>query len=164
MAMMNRLAISLVLVAAGCGKKAKDGGGSEPPPQPKPDPCAVAGATKLAAWKVPDGCAVKDAGEPTWIRTDADLAAHLVCGADVPEQDLPAPPLLAVERTLSPATVGIDAYDDGKTITWVSRQRNPCPGEPPPMPVPASFVFVASGLTGDRAFADKICTVDIKCP
>lgn len=158
MATLNRLAISLVVVGAACGKQARDGDTTQPPPNP-PDRCAVAGASKLAAWPIPQGCAVKDAREPTWIRTDADVAAHLTCGVDAQ-----ALPLLAVERTLSPATIGIDAYDDGKTITWVSRQRKPCPGERPPMPVPASFVFVATGVTGERADAESTCTVEIKCP
>ena len=157
---MKRLAISLLFVATACGKQAKDGGTTEPPPQPKPDTCAVAGAKQLPRFDVPAECSVKDVGAPTWLRTDADLAAHMPC-SELQDLDLP---LLAIERTLSPATVGIDAYDDGKTITWVSRQRNPCPGEPPPMPVPATFVFSAAGLTGDRAFAESTCTVDIKCP
>ena len=156
---MTRIAIALVLVIAACGKKALDGKPLEPPV--KPDTCAVAGATQLKAWPIPQGCSIKDADAPTWLRTDADLAAHVGCGSEVPEFDFPAPPLLAITRTLSPATVGIDAYDDRKTITWVSRQRNPCPNEHPPMPVPMSYVFVASGLTGDRAYAESTCTVTV---
>ncbi len=159
MAAMTRIAIALVFVVA-CGKKAKD---DKTLDDSTPDTCAVAGAKQLPAWPVPQGCSVKASSEPTWIRTDADLAAYLPCGPEVPEFDFPAPPLVAVQRTLSPATVGIDAYDDGTTITWVSRQRNPCPGEYPPMPVPVSYVFVASGATGDRAYAESTCTVAFKC-
>lgn len=166
MATMTRLTCVLLVLAAACGKKATDGKTIDEtkPDDTKPDPCAVAGAKQLPAWTVPQGCSVKVATDPTWIRTDADIATYLPCGPDVPEFDYPAPPLLTIHRTLSPSTLGIDAYDDGKTITWVSRQREACPGEYPPMPAPVNYVFVASGLTGDRVYAESRCRVAFKCP
>jgi hypothetical protein len=162
MAAMTRLTFVLVVLAAACGKKAPDGktpddtGDTTPDP---PDTCAVAGATPLAVWTPPAGCELRDIGAATWIKTADDVAAHLACTGTAPAVTTP---VVAISRQLSPATVGFDAYDDGKTITWVGKQRNPCPGEPPPMPITRTYAFtVPAG--GDRAYAESTCTVAVKC-
>jgi hypothetical protein len=156
----TRIAIALVLVAAACGKKATDGKTLDEPKADKPDTCAVAGAKQLAVWKPPAGCELHDLVDATWIKTADDLAAHLTCSGAPPAF---AGPVVAISRELSPATVGFDAYDDGKTITWVSRQRNPCRGEYPPMPITLSYAFAVPDA-GDRAYAESTCTVAFKCP
>ena len=54
------------------------------------------------------------------------------------------------------------AFDDGKTVTLVSRQRKPCPNDPRPMPTPAiTSVFLAA--SGARVFAEASCSFEAKC-
>ena len=65
-------------------------------------------------------------------------------------------------RSFSPAQVGLDALDDGKKLTLVSRQRLPCPKDPRPMPGPDSaFAYTLS--SGTRTFAETSCNIEVKC-
>ena len=71
--------------------------------------------------------------------------------------------LVAAAYTLSPAGVGLGAFDDGKTVTLVSRQRSPCPGDPMPMPMNSTAWFVLP-TGGERTFGAAACTVESTCP
>lgn len=140
---------------------------STPPPDAtKPDPCGAAAlglgaARALDPWTLPSGCTPTGASGKAIARSDAELAALVQCpaGAGV---DFAAQAVLAVGYTLSPAGVGLGAFDDGNVVTLVSRQRNPCPNDPQPMPMNTTAWFVLPG-GGERTFADKVCTVASTC-
>lgn len=141
---------------------------TEPPAVDKPDPCGpaalgLAAARPLAPWTLPAGCTPTGGPGKQLIRSDAELRAALTCPDGVaPGVDLTKDALLVVGYTLSPAGVGLGALDDGKLVTLVSRQRNPCPNDPMPMPMNTTAWFVVPG-GGERTFADKVCTVDSTC-
>jgi hypothetical protein len=153
-----RIAILLTLVACNAEAETKTA-----------DTCVATGkplGTKLTAWKPPAECTLKGGTQsPRSISNDADARAHLECkdpkaklGVDFAKQQL-----IVTSRSLSPAGVGFDVYDDGKKITVVSRQRNPCKNDPRPMPGPnTTMIFQTTG--GARVFADAACTVESKCP
>ena len=124
------------------------------------------GAAKLVdPWKPPDSCHWRGLahGSTTIMRSEADLfAGALDCTASS-GVDFAKSNVVVSGRSLSPATVGIDVYDDGKKVTFVSRQRDSCPKEFPPMPitVPLAF-FVPAGEA--RTFAEATCKQERKCP
>jgi hypothetical protein len=121
-------------------------------------------ATPLNAWKPPDGC--EATGEPgkRVLRTQADVDANLTCAKGKTHGvDLAKKSLVKVTWNMSPAAVGLDALDDGKTITLVTRSRNPCPDDPHPMPITLTEWFVMPAGGADRAFAAASCTIDSKC-
>lgn len=139
-----------------------------PPPEApaKPDPCGAAAlglgaARALDPWTLPSGCTPTGSRGKTIARTDAELAALVQCPAGV-GVDFSKQAVLAVGYTLSPAGVGLGAFDDGKVVTLVSRQRNPCPNDPMPMPMNTTAWFVVPG-GGERTFADKVCKVETTC-
>lgn len=144
----------------------------EPPPTPeatvRPDPCGAAAlglgqANALAPWTPPPGCSPRGHGRSI-LRSDAELAPRLECSAGHNHLvDFTRHALLAVDYTLSPAGAGLGALDDGHVITLVSRQRNPCPGGPMPMPMNTTAWFLLPA-GGERSFADATCTVESRCP
>jgi hypothetical protein len=71
--------------------------------------------------------------------------------------------LVVAHRMLSPAQTDTDVLDDGKTITFVAHQRTTCPNEPHPMPVPDDQMFLIPARA-TRAYGEKYCTVETKCP
>jgi hypothetical protein len=133
------------------------------------DACSPAGigqpaAKPLAHWKAPDGCKVQQASGTRLIATEADARAVVECAAGVSLGiDFGKQRLLISDRSLSPATVGFDAVDDGKRITFVGKQRPNCPGDPQPMPMAVSVTFLVEDA-GDRTFAEAACTLERKCP
>ncbi len=130
--------------------------------------CKAAGlgdAALVKTWRPPEVCHWRGLaqGATTIIHSEVDLiAAALDCPASS-GIDFAKSNVVVTGRALSPATVGIDAYDDGKKITFVSRQREPCPKEVPAMPitVPIAFLIPAGEL---RTFGDAMCTQHYKCP
>lgn len=142
-----------------------------PPPSDAPDksdPCSAAAlglgaARALEPWKLPSGCTPTDIDGPRLARGDAELAALVQCPPGVASGvDFAAQAVLAVGYTLSPAGVGLTAFDDGEVVTLVSRQRNPCPGDPRPMPIGKTDWFLLLG-GGERTFDNKVCTVAATC-
>jgi hypothetical protein len=149
----------LAIAIAACTKS--------PPQSPgtPPDPCApetlgLAGAKRLAAFPAPASSCSITAPELPEIITVATRVFD--CKGAQHGFDFERHRLLAHERTLSPATVGVDAYDDGRTITFVGRQRAPCPGDPRPMPVPVTLLYTIE-TSGERTFAEAACTVTPAC-
>jgi len=122
------------------------------------------GAAKLVkTWKPPEDCHWRGLahGATTIVRSEA----HLIAGAlDCPASgiDFTKDSIVVAGHTLSPATVGIDVYDDGQKITFVSRQRDSCPKEYPPMPitVPIAFLIPAGE---SRTFDEATCKQAWKC-
>ncbi len=138
---------------------------------PKPGSCeatakAMKKATKLVAWKPPADCTAKGgARAPAMLSKEADARVHLECkdanakvGVDFAKRQL-----IVTSRSASPAGVGFDVYDDGKQVTFVSRQRMPCKNDPQPMPGP-SQTLLYEAAAGARTFADSSCNVETKCP
>jgi hypothetical protein len=126
----------------------------------------LGGAKLVTTWKPPESCHWKGlaAGAVTIVHNEADLdAAALDCpgvrsGVDFAKNDV-----VVTGRTLSPATLGVDVYDDGQKVTFVSREREPCPHEYPPIPVTVPVAFlIPAGRT--RTFADASCKQEYKCP
>lgn len=131
------------------------------------DPCGaaalgLAAATALAPWTPPAGCTPRGQGTAI-VRTAAELDGRLACAGGASHGfDLASQGLVAVAYTMSPASVGLIAYDDGKTVTLVSRQRSPCPDDPLPMPMQGAAWFVLP-TGGERTLADAVCTVESTC-
>lgn len=140
----------------------------EPPAADTADPCSatalgLGAAAPLSPWKPPTGCTSRSSGTGL-VRSDAELAARIACAAGSSAGvDFTKTALLATTYTLSPAGVGLSAFDDGKVVTLVSRQRNSCPGEPMPMPMSMTAWF-SLPAGGERSFANSVCTVPTKCP
>ncbi|MDB5213269.1 MAG: hypothetical protein JWO86_1196 [Myxococcaceae bacterium] len=121
-------------------------------------------ATLVKPWQPPTACHWRGLahGATTIIHSEADLiAGALDCPAS--GVDFAKSSLVVTGRALSPATVGIDVYDDGKKVTFVSRQRDSCPNEVPPMPITVPLAFlVPAGET--RTFAEATCKQVYTCP
>lgn len=156
---------------AGRDGATKDGArevAKDAPKDPAKDPCGAAAlglgsATALAPWRPPAGCTPRG-GETTVLRAAAELEARLECaGGATHGFDFSKQALVAAAYTLSPAGVGLGAFDDGKTVTLVSRQRSPCPGDPMPMPMNSTAWFVLP-TGGERTFGAAACTVESTCP
>ena len=155
------------LVASACGTS-----NASPNPQPKPnDPCSaqslkLGSARRLVAWKPPEGCTANDGSSGrTILRTRAALDAQFVCGKGAKlGVDLAKHAVVQVSWNMSPAAVGLDAFDDAKQVTLVTRFRSPCPKDPRPMPITLQRWFLLPVGSSERTFAEANCTVDTKCP
>lgn len=137
-----------------------------PPDTTTADPCGAPAlglgtAKALEPWTPPEGCAARGTGTEL-VRDDAGLAERLQCPSAPAESDFSRAALLSVAYTLSPAGAGVIAYDDGKTVTVVTRQRNPCADAPMPMPMSVTAWFVVPG--GERSIATATCTLPPSCP
>jgi hypothetical protein len=104
------------------------------------------------------------AGGRTFVHSEADLiAAALDCESERSGIDFAKSTLVITGQTLSPAAVGVDVYDDGAKVTFVSRLRSPCPAEPLPGPVTLPLAFeIPAGTT--RTFAETTCKQNVTCP
>jgi hypothetical protein len=124
------------------------------------------GAAKLVdPLKLPDSCHWRGLahGSTTIMRSEADLAAGALDCTTSSGVDFAKNNVVVSGRSLSPATVGIDVYDDGKKLTFVSRQRGSCPNEYPPTPITIPLaLLIPAGET--RTFADAMCKQEYKCP
>jgi hypothetical protein len=128
-----------------------------------PSALGLGTAAPVQLYRVPIGCALGGSGgPPATIRSEEEFHAALNC--QKPSGiDFKANELVASARMLPPAGMGTDVVDDGKTVTFVNKQRRPCPNEPPPMPITVTVGFLLpAGAT--RSYADKVCTVDTQCP
>lgn len=134
----------------------------------KPDPCGAAAlglgqAVALARWTPPPtGCTPQGSGTAI-VRSGAELATRLECAAGtVAAIDFSQHALLSHGYSISPAGAGLVVFDDGKVVTLVTRQRDPCPGAPMPMPMNATAWFLLPA-GAERTFANTICTIDSQC-
>ena len=175
---MRCLLVMFAIAAVGCPKtqdtpvENPEFEAAQPHDTPKPgpganDPCSpvalrLPAAAALTPWKPPVGCGTRKVIGNVLIKTDAQAAKTFDCPGTKLGIDFSNTGILVSSRTLSPATVGIDALDDGKTVTLVNRFRRPCAKESRPVPVPMTFMFLIT--RGDRRFSDASCTVDAACP
>ncbi|MEM6990074.1 MAG: hypothetical protein AAF721_06240 [Myxococcota bacterium] len=163
---MRPIVVAVAVGTAGCSTPAERQ--AETPEAGTTDPCGaealgLGAARSLAAWKPPTGCAAEGPHGATFIRSGDDLATRLRCsdgtssGVDFSKQSL-----VQIRGSMSPATVGWVAYDDGTRVTSVTKFRSACPDDPRPMPMEFTQWYVVSGET-DRVLAEATCTVPTKC-
>lgn len=146
----------VICVALGaCGNPTK-------PPSTTSDPCDPTALNLPSAKPLP---ALALAGECAFtgtqlLKSEAEARERFACA--VGKVDWSKQSVVVTRRMLSPAMVGFDALDDGAKITFVSRQRSPCPDDPRPMPIEQTHAYVVPA-GADRTFAETSCTVPTKC-
>lgn len=175
--MRSRLPLVALLAACSSAPKKKDGERAtkddvEVDAKAKPkaiDPCApaqlgLAAARTLQPWAAPTGCTAKSgANEPTAVTSEAEFAARFECpkgttsGLDFTKQQL-----MVQDKMLSPAGAGTTIVDDGAKVTFIERDRSPCPGDPQPMPMSYTLGFVLPA-GAERSYATRSCTLPPKC-
>ncbi len=146
----------------------KDAAPGDAGPESAADPCGpqaldLGAAASLVAWKPPPGCAAKGTRGSVIIGNGEDLTARLQCNEGVEHGlDLSKERLLQVRGSMSPATIGWAAYDDGGRLTVVTKFRSPCPSDPRPMPMEFTQWFLVPA-DAERELAETTCTVKTKC-
>jgi hypothetical protein len=150
------------------GGEAKPQGGEAKPPA-DPNSCMPAGleaASKVETVVLPRGCQVTTGSlsAPTIVRSEAELAGVITCepGSQLPAIDFTKHQLHVAEFSLSPAYGGSELFDDGKTVTFVQRDRSPCPDDPLPMPIGSSIAYLLP-QGAERSHAQLSCTLPPKC-
>lgn len=132
--------------------------------------CTVPGlenATRIEPLTLPSGCRFAVTGGPPtapFVVRDAEgFAAALTCdGATPPAIDLATSDLYLVSYTMSPASTGMEPRDDGTTVTLVTRFRQPCDGDPLPMPMNGTLAFTMP-KNSTRSFREANCTLPLDC-
>jgi hypothetical protein len=159
-------AFLLCLASAACSRPGPDtrAAGSGESDTHASSPCSPAAlglgsARRLPAWKPPATCTITAPSEPQIV---TNATGVLDCTEAEPGIDFTRQRLLAQERMLSPATVEIVAFDDGTTITLVSRQVTPCLDDPRPMPVPTTLLYLVDAERS-RVLAEATCTERRTC-
>jgi hypothetical protein len=162
----------LAILAAGCGASASCGASEGAPAKDaKPvDPCSpsalrLPGAIRLTTWTPPERCAPRDPGSGRAVlRTQAEVDANLECPKGTAlGVDLAKHSIVKVSWMMSPAAVGLDALDDRKTLTLVTRFRSPCPNDPHPMPMTTTLWYLLPAGGAERTFGEANCTIETKC-
>jgi hypothetical protein len=141
---------------------------SKPPPG-DPNSCMPAGleaASKVETIVLPRGCQVTSGSlsAPMIVRNQDELASAVTCepGSQLPAIDFAKQQLHVAEFSLSPAYGGSELFDDGKTVTFVQRDRSPCPDDPLPMPIGSSLAYVMP-QGSERSYAQASCTLPPQC-
>jgi hypothetical protein len=143
------------------------------PPQPppaNPNSCMPPGletASKIETLPLPPGCQVVATGAllaPTIVRNLDELAAAITCepGVESLTVDFSKHQLHVANFMLSPAYAGGELFDDGTKITFVQRDRSPCPDDPLPMPIGSSIAYLLP-QGAERAYVQLACTLPQKC-
>lgn len=163
------LAFGLV-ACAGCSHES---GGSAPrtPDSPRAasscTPPGLEAARPVDRFDLPAGCSFTEGGPPTAPRVVPDaasLAAAVSCpqGVEPPGFDAATKDVYVVRYAMSPASTGLAGLDDGAVVTFVTRFRQPCAGDPMPMPMDATMAFsLPKGAT--RTFREANCTLPLDC-
>ncbi len=167
---------ALVIVLAACLASAC--GGAEPANDPPPTtgngsgtatcmPGGLESAHEVEIVRLPQGCSFGSGGRleaPSVLVDDAAVAAAISCsGPTTPTIALGADQLHVVSYTMSPAFGGMAIVDDGTTITYVMRDRPPCPNDPRPMPTPASALAYRVPHGATRVYQQLACTLPRTC-
>lgn len=140
---------------------------------PKTDPHAcrpanLAGAAPLRAFVPPQGCRLGEGGTlgaPLVIADAAAYGSSLQCDTAIAAPlalDFAREQLLVVTFSMSPAYAGLEALDDGSTVTFVQRDRSPCPDDPLPMPMNATVAYVIA-KDATRSYAQSSCPLPAQC-
>ena len=157
------LCVALLLLTACGGEEAA----REAAPAPPCMPAGLADSNVVEVLRLSSGCSWTTSAPLTSpaVITDSDaLAAAIQCteaGAP-PSVDFAVDQVHVAEFSMSPAYGGMSIMDDGATITFVMRDRSPCPGDPMPMPMSASVAFrMPRGAS--RTYASASCTMQSAC-
>lgn len=142
----------------------------ETKPPGDPNRCMPPGleaASKLETIELPSGCRVVAAGvllAPTIVRDESELAAAITCepGSSLPAIDFSKHQLHVANFMLSPAYGGSELVDDGKLVTFVQRDRSPCPDDPQPMPIGSSIAYLLPH-GAERSYAQLACSLPREC-
>lgn len=140
---------------------------------PKTDPHAcrpegLASATPLRPFVPPQGCRLGEGGTLAAPLVIADAAAYgsfLQCDTAIAAPlalDFAREQLLVVSFSMSPAYAGLEALDDGSAVTFVQRDRSPCPDDPLPMPMNTTVAYVIA-KDATRSYAQGSCTLPAQC-
>lgn len=156
-------------ILSGCAHEAEGGTRQTPPPREADTTCTAPGlerAHRLDIVAMPPGCTFTNGGStraPRVLRTADELTASIACqGAPPPSIDMATHDVYVVTYTMSPAGTGLVTFDDGATLTFVSRFRQPCPDDPMPMPMNATFAFTMP-KDATRVYAEANCTMPLDC-
>jgi hypothetical protein len=153
------------------GEQADGGKQGQPEPAADPNGCRppnLASATPLRPFVPPQGCRLGNGGTlaaPLVVADAATYASVLQCDTAVAAPlalDFGREQLLVVSFSMSPAYAGLEALDDGSTITFVQRDRSPCPSDPLPMPMNTTVAYVAA-KDAARSYAQGSCTLPAQC-
>jgi hypothetical protein len=175
--MSPRLAPTILLFGLlGCGAPERAEG---PPPTTSgasgtasaPATCMPGGleaAHEVEVVRLPAGCSFSGGGgsleAPMVIADAAALASSVTCtNGTTPTIALDEDQLMVARFTMSPAFGGLAIVDDGTTVTYVMRDRPPCPGDPMPMPTPASALAYRLPRGATRTFRQLACTLPRTC-
>lgn len=154
------------VVAVGCARQGSERAVTEEKASGEAScrPAALASARTLPGWQAPETCRWKGgvSASGTTVRSDAELAALLDCQGGPSGFDFRANALVVSAHTLSPATLGVEALDDGQAITWLSRSRPNCPKDPLPMPITQTLAVIVPA-DASRALRQGSCTVPRTC-
>ncbi|MCA9534268.1 MAG: hypothetical protein KC593_11335 [Myxococcales bacterium] len=166
------LALPSTLLLPGCQRGGAEGAhGTTTSGATEPLTCTVdglAGAELRPPLVLPAGCAFTQGGTvtaPRVLRTAEEVLAALSC----PQTDLAALGIDPTQHdvyvlgyTMSPASAGQSVYDDGQTLTYVSRFRPPCPNDPMPMPMNATVAWLMP-KDATRATREASCSLPERC-
>lgn len=162
----------LCLLALACDSKS-----GEPPTPPKTegresksDTCMPGGlesAQSVEVVRLPSGCRVTAGGPiaaPTVAGTAEELASAIECDANSerPTIDFAKHQVMLVEFSMSPAYGGSEVFDDGSKVTFVQRDRSPCPDDPLPMPMQTTLGYLLP-QGAQRTFHQASCTLPARC-
>lgn len=131
-------------------------------------PAGLESAQPLEVVALPGGCRWTRGGSldaPARISDAAQLDTALACDppATRPGIDLTTHALEVVQFSMSPAYAGMAIVDDGSVVTFVMRQRSPCPNDPMPMPMSTSLAYrIDEGAA--RKYQTLACTLPPRCP
>jgi hypothetical protein len=150
-----------------------DSPSAEPPTPPKletSDTCMPGGleaAHGVEIVRLPSGCRVTSGGPitaPSVVHGVDELAGALACDAGVerPTIDFGKHQLMLVEFSMSPAYGGGEVFDDGSKVTFLQRDRSPCPDDPLPMPMQTTLAYLLP-QGAQRSYAQASCTLPARC-
>jgi hypothetical protein len=186
--MRRWIVTAFLVLTAGCSSKSRDpsGGGAAEGPKPAASDAAPAGksgpadagavavtaqgcdlaalglgaAHVVPAWTLPAGCKLADGADSEGVvHSDKEFAARFSCPAgSTAGIDFAAQELVMESRQMSPAGVGGEVVDDGKTVTYLDHMRATCPDDPRPMPMsyPVMYLLPAGA---ERKHAEASCNV-----
>jgi hypothetical protein len=182
--MLRSTGLVLCLLVLACDSKS-----AEPPTPPKvewdqsgkrdsgkqgkpaeSDTCMPGGleaAHSVEIVRLPSGCRASSGGSimaPSVIKSADELASALECDAGVerPTIDFGKSQVMLVEFSMSPAYGGSEVFDDGSKVTFLQRDRSPCPDDPLPMPMQTSLAYLLPP-DAQRTYHQASCTLPARC-
>ncbi|HEY1816458.1 MAG TPA: hypothetical protein VGG74_29130 [Kofleriaceae bacterium] len=147
---MKRL---LLLLAASCSSAS-----AQPADSCSAGALGISPAVTLVPWKPPAGCALDHPPARAIVSSQTDLAALLKCTP--PAFDFAHDSLLVVTWPASRDVTGLEAFDDGTTVTVVTRS---CAHEAPATARTQTDFFVIASASASRNFGDRSCVASSAC-